>query len=276
MIKIMVDSSADCKSTDGIFDYLVPITVSLDGKEYRDGIDLDGDTFYDLLTKTDDFPKTSQPSPADFAEIFGQVKASGDEVIYFALSSGVSGTYQSACIAKTMVEYDGIYIIDTKAATHMVRIMAEYAEGLIADGVSAREIVDKCEQLKSKVKILVGVETLEFLRRGGRLSNASAFVGTLANIKPIITVTEEGKVEAVGKALGVTRAMQFICDKLKNAEPDEAFPVYSLYTCGTENTEKLEAKLSSMDVSVTDRLQLGSTIGTHVGPGLYGICYVIK
>lgn len=276
MIKVMVDSSADCRSTDGIFDYLVPITVTLDGVSYRDGIDLDGDTFYELLTKTADFPKTSQPSPADFLEVFEQVKAAEDELIYFALSSGVSGTYQSACIAKSMVDYDGIHVIDTKAATHMIRMMLSYAEGLIADGLSAAEVVFKCEELKGRIKILVGVETLEYLRRGGRLSNASAFVGTLANIKPVITVTEEGKVEAIGKALGVTRAMQFICDKVKKDAVDERFPVYSLYTCGIENTEKLEAKLSALDMPVTDRLQIGSTIGTHVGPGLYGICYVTK
>ena len=164
MIKIMVDSSADCKSTDGIFDYLVPITVTLDGVSYRDGIDLDADTFYDLITKTGDFPRTSQPSPADYLGYFEQAKAAGDEIIYFALSSGVSGTYQSACIAKELAGYDGIYIIDTKAATHMVRILLSYAEGLIADGMSAVEVAARCEELKGRVRILVGVETLEYLR----------------------------------------------------------------------------------------------------------------
>lgn len=275
MIKIMVDSSSDCRNQD-LFDYFVPISIQLGGKEYHDGVDLDGDTFYKLLTQGDAFPKTSQPSPDDFLQIFRQAKEHCDEVLYFALSSALSGTYQSACIAKGLADYDGIYIIDTRSVTHMIGYFARYARNLMAQGLSAGEIAEKCEALKGKVKVLAGLDTLEYLYKGGRLSRASAAVGEIAGIKPIVTVTEDGTVHAGSKAIGLNRAIQTIVSKMDTFEMDEDFPMYTLYTSGTENVEKLEAKLSAAGYRSAERLQVGSTIGAHVGPGAYGVLFVIK
>lgn len=127
MIKILVDSSADCNLQDGIADLLVPISVNIDGKEYRCGVDLTSDEFYELLQSAKEFPRTSQPSPQDFIEIFEKVKADDDRLIYFSLSSGLSGTYQCALMAKEMVDCDNIYIIDTLSVTHLIELMAAYA-----------------------------------------------------------------------------------------------------------------------------------------------------
>ena len=275
MIKILVDSASDIKKTDGLYDYFMPISVNIDGKEYLDGVDIDSNTFYDLLTNSKDFPKTSQPSPQAFADIFQKVKESGDELIYFALSSELSGTYQGANIAKNMVDYDGIYIIDTKSVSHLISVLVRYAVSLINDGLDVKQIVEKCEEFKGRIKVLAGVDTLEFLYRGGRLSKTSATVGKIADIKPIVTVTD-GKVEQVGKCLGKGRAMQFIIDKLEGFELDESFPVFSLYTYGEENCEVLENKLNDRGYKVEKRLQVGSTIGTHVGPGVYAVLFVVK
>ena len=275
MIKIMVDSSADCNLQDEIIDLMVPISVNIDGKEYQSGIDLTSDKFYELLRSAKDFPRTSQPSPQAFIEIFEQAKNDGDQLIYLCLSSRLSGTYQGALIAKEMVDYDNIYIIDTLGVTHIIGVLAAFARSLINEGFKAGEIVDKCEELKGKIKLYAGVDTLEYLYKGGRLSRASAAVGELTGIKPIITVSD-GRVEVVAKALGKARAMNTLLEKIKSHKINTDFPVYSLYTYGTENIEALEEKLKQNGYSIADRLQVGSTIGAHVGPGVYAVMFVEK
>ena len=273
MIKILVDSASDCKKQDGLFDCFVPITVNIDGVEYADGIDLSADKFYELQKNAKEFPRTSQPSPQQFVEIFEKIKESGDELIYLCLSSQLSGTYQGALIAKDMVDYDGIYVVDTLGATHIIGILARYARDLINQGFSAEETAQKCENLKSKINVFAGVDTLEYLYKGGRLSRASAAVGEIAGIKPIITVSE-GKVESIGKCLGKIRAMNFILDKVKAHKINPDFPIYSLYTSGTENCEILEQKLRDNGYELSERLQVGSTIGAHVGPNVYAVLFV--
>lgn len=276
MIKIIVDSASDCRKEDGIFDVCIPLTVSIGGKDYRAGVDLSADEFYGLLTSTEEFPKTSQPSPEAFAEEFEKIKEAGDEAICLILSSALSGTYQSAVIAKSMVDYEGIYIIDTLGVTHMISILARFARQQAEAGVPTAQIAQQCEVLKTKVRVLAGLDTLEYLYKGGRLSRTSATVGQIAGIKPIITLTPEGTVNAGSKAIGVPRAMQAILNKLKNSALDERFPLYTLSTCGTENLEQLEKKLTEAGFESSGRLQVGPTIGAHAGPGVYGVLFVVK
>ena len=273
MIKILVDSSADCRLEDGVVDAIIPISVNIDGTEYKSGVNLTSDRFYELLQSSQEFPRTSQPSPQEFIELFEQVKESGDQLIYLCLSSCLSGTYQGALIAKEMVDCDDIYIVDTLGATHIISILAEYARKLINDDFTAGEIVDKCEALKSKIKVYAGVDTFEYLYKGGRLSRTTAAVGGIAGVKPIVTVSG-GRVESIGKCIGKIRAMNFIVDKVKSHKIDKNFPIYSLYTCGTENCETLEKKLAENGYEINGRLQVGATIGAHVGPGVYAVIFV--
>lgn len=278
MIRILVDSSTDFTMAEvkGKNLYHVPLTISLNGKDYLSGEDLTSDQFYELLTTGEDFPKTSQPSPQAFAEIFEKAKESGEEIICVLLSSALSGTCQSAHLAKDMVDYDGIYIVDSMTATIMTRVIVDYGLQLIAQGKSAPEVVDALESIKSKVKVAAGIDTLEYLYRGGRLNKAAATIGELANLKPVITVTEKGTVSILGKCIGKNKALQFILKTLNSKELNPAFPLYTVYACGSENTEKLEEKLAAEGYNVDARLQLGSTIGAHVGPGAFGIIYVEK
>lgn len=275
MIKILVDSSADCNLQDGIVDLIVPISVNVDGAEYKSGVDLTSDKFYELLETAKEFPRTSQPSPQNFVEIFEKAKEDGDQLIYLCLSSCFSGTYQGALIAKDMVDCDDIYIIDSIGVTHMITLLANYARKLINEGVSAGEIVDKCEELKGKIKVYAGVDTLEYLYKGGRLSRASAAAGSVAGIKPIIAV-QDGKVEVVAKSIGKIRAMNTLLEKIKSHTIDTNFPIYPMYTSGTENCEVLEQKLIDNGYDIAERLQIGSTIGAHVGPGVYAVLFVEK
>ena len=278
MIRILVDSATDFTMAEVKEKnlYHVPLTISLNGKDYLSGEDLTSDQFYELLTSGEDFPKTSQPSPQAFAEIFEKAKENGEEIICVLLSSALSGTCQSAHLAKDMVDYDGIYIVDSLTATIMTRVIVDYGLQLIAQGKSAPEVVDALESIKSKVKVAAGIDTLEYLYRGGRLNKAAATIGELANLKPVITVTEEGTVSILGKCIGKNKALQFILKSLNSKELNPAFPLYTVYACGSENTEKLEEKLAAEGYNVEARLQLGSTIGAHVGPGAFGIIYVEK
>ena len=275
MVKILLDSGSDGKFSHP-HDFFVPLTVDIGGRVYKDGVDLRPQRFYKLLTTVEEFPKTSQPSPDVFAACFEAAKQSGDEVVYLALSGGLSGTLQSATIAKAMVAYDHIHIVDTKTATHMIGLLARYATKLAEEGLSGAEIVEKVTQVREKQVIYAGLETLEYLHKGGRLSKASAAIGTIANIKPIITVTAEGKVDTYAKSIGVKRAIQTIVKQVKEHEIDEEFDFWILYSEGEENCDALEAALTAAGISVSGRVQVGPTIGAHVGPGVYGVTYITK
>lgn len=276
MIKLLVDSSSDYELSELKNMEFVPITVTLGEEHYRDGIDLNKNQLYEMMQGTELFPKTAQPSPAEFADIFEKAKENGDELICFLLSSGLSGTYQSALLAKSIADYDGIYLIDTLNATHGIRLMAEYAKQLISDGLAADMIVEKIEDLKPRIRIVAGLDTLEYLCRGGRLSRTAAAIGELANLKPIVGVSSEGKVEVFGKALGRLKAIQFIMKQIDETDLDPAYPVYSLFSYGTENLEKLEDKMRKNGYTISNRLQIGATIGAHLGPGAFGLAYVVK
>ena len=278
MIRILVDSSADF-TTEELKERnleLISIAINIGEKSYRDGIDITRDELYDLLNNGEEFPKTSQPSPQDFYEVFEDAKEKGDSVICITISSGLSGTYQSAALAKSMADYSEIHLVDSLSATHLIRVLADQACKMRDEGACALDIVNALEELKPRVKVLAAVDTLEYLHKGGRLDKASAIVGELANLKPIITLTKDGIITVIGKCLGRNKALASLTKSLSEKEIDNAFPVYSLYAFGSENTEKLEAKLETIGIRCNQRLQIGATIGCHVGPGAFGIVYVEK
>lgn len=278
MLRILVDTSADY-TVEELKERnleLVSLTITVDDQNYRDIVDITRDEIYDILINQGKFPKTSQPSPQDFLEIFEDVKEKGDSMVVITLSSGLSGTYQSAFLAKDMVEYDNIYLVDSLSATYGIRHLGEYACKLRGEGKDAATIAEALEELKSRIVILAAVDTLEYLCKGGRVSKTTAAVGELANIKPLITVNEEGKVHVPGKCLGRNKAIATLTKNISAYEIDENFPVYSIYAYGEENTEKLEEKLSAAGVNCAERLQIGATIGVHVGPGAYGAIFIQK
>lgn len=278
MIRILVDSSSDYTNQElkELNMELVPITITIGGKSYRDGIDITKDELYNMLLESGEFPMTSQPSPQDFLDIFEDAKEKGDSLICLSLSSGLSGTFQSATLAKSMVEYDNIYLVDTLSATRAIRILAEYACKLRDENKDAATIAAELDNLKSRIVILAAVDTLEYLYKGGRLNKATAAVGELANLKPIITVNQEGKMGVPGKCLGRNKAIATLTKMITERGIDTSFPAYSIYAYGEENTEKLEEKLQASGVSITKRLQIGATIGCHIGPGAYGLIFVQK
>lgn len=276
MIRILVDTASDYAAEEirqkGM--ELVPIHITFNGKDYRDAIDLSKAQFYEMLQGSGEFPKTSQPTPHDFVKIFEDVREKGDELICVLLSSALSGTYQSAMLAKSIVDYDKIYLVDSMTATHMIRILADHAKKMAEEGADAPKIVEELERLKSRVKVLAVVDTLEYLYKGGRLSKASAMIGEVARIKPLITVSEEGNVAVAAKCLGKNKAITTLLKTLGEKELDKAFPLYSVYSWGEGNVEILEERMRSEGYEVAERQQIGATIGTHVGPGAFGVIFV--
>ena len=219
MIKILVDSSSDLTKEEAEEKgYLfVPIGISLEGKEYEDGVDLTKDEFYDLLVNGETFPKTSQPSPQVFLDLFEQAKKDGDEIVAILLSSALSGTYQSAVLARQMADYEGIHLIDSLTATGVIRVLADYAKGLADQGRSAAEVAALTEVFRSRVHVIAMMDTLEFLQKGGRIGKAAAMLGELARLKPLITLTKEGGVGVIGKTIGKNKAMSAMLKWLRNS-----------------------------------------------------------
>ena len=278
MIRIIVDSSADFgkEELNSKKMTLVSLTVSLDDTNYLDGVDITRDQLYEWLIESKGFPKTSQPSPEDFLKHFEDAKAAGDDVICILLSSALSGTCQSAHLAKTMAGYDKIHIIDSLSATHLIRFLANKACKMRDAGNTAEEIVAAVEELKGRTKVIAAVDTLEYLCRGGRVSRTAATIGNLANLKPIITVTPEGEVAVLAKCVGKNKSMSYIVNAMQEYELDEEYPIYSIYSYGVENCISLEARVVSTGYTLHSRKQVGATIGCHVGPGAFGVLFVHK
>ena len=274
MIRVVVDSSSDMFTGDRIS--VVPMQVQIDDKDYFDGVDLTRDAFYDVLTNTSSFPKTSQPSPQALVDIFEDAKAKGETVIAIMLSGGLSGTYQSAILAKQIVDYDKIYVIDSKTTSYGVKILVDYVFTLEKEGKTVEEIVEKVEKIKRRITIYAGLDTLEYLSRGGRLSKAAEVIGNMVNIKPIITLDEVGKIQVPTKCLGVVKAIRYMVDKVLKDEIDINHAFYTAYTSGIENVEKLEKKLGKEGIHVDGRAQVGPTIGSHLGPNSYALIFVRK
>lgn len=278
MIRILVDAAADYQ-TEELKEKnidLIPLKVTIGDTTYLDGVDLDRNDFYRILEQSGTFPKTSQPSPQEFLDIFETIKENGDELICILLSSELSGTFQSAVLAKDMADYDKIYLVDSLSATYTIKVMADYACRLRSEGIGAARIAQKVDALKSRVKVLAALDTLEYLSRGGRLSRTAAAIGDMANIKPIVTLTAEGKVGILGKCLGKNKAICAIKKHLQEMELDDSFPVYSIYSYGTDNCAKFEEKLEQEGCRISKRLQIGPTIGSHIGPEAFGIIFVTK
>lgn len=276
MIRILVDSSSDY-TIEEIKEKnieLVPISFVIGEKSYVDGYDLSRDGFYELLQESGSFPTTSQPSPQAFLDIFEDVKAKGDSLICILLSSALSGTYQSAVLAKNMTGYDDIYLIDSLSASYTIKVMADYACRLRKEGRTVQEVAQAMQNLKSRVKVFAALDTLEYLGRGGRISKTAAAIGDLANIKPIITIDKAGKVDILGKCLGKNKAIAAILKHLQETGNDPAFPLYPIYSYGTDNCEAMQRKLEKEGFHTDEMLQIGSTIGSHIGPGAFGIVFV--
>lgn len=276
MVRILVDSGADYEPKELLERNVecVPISICFGNESYQDGVELSKEQFYEKLAVQ--FPTTSQPSPYAFAQHFQAAKQAGDELVAIVLSSALSGTYQGACLAREDVGYDKIYIIDSKSATIGMQILVDYALRLREQGLSGREIADAVTALQPRVRLFASMNTLEYLCKGGRLSKASAGVGTLAHLKPVITLAEDGSVEVVAKCIGMKRSIGTLVSKVEEYKLDPAFPLYPIYSQNASNLTQMVTRFCKKGFAMeeADGRNLGPTIGAHIGPNCCGVAFV--
>ena len=276
-VKFIIDSASDvlpgeCKKLDAIH---LPLTVRFGDKEFADAVDLSAKKFYKMLTSGKEaHPTTSQVTPAAWAEAMEKVVADGDTAVVITISSKLSGTYQSACIAAA--DYEGkVFVVDSMSATVGERLLLQMGMRMAREGLDAATVAAKLEELKGKIRIFARLDTLEYLKKGGRISAATAVVGTMLNIKPIITV-QDGKVESIGKARGPKAADKQLRELVaKSGGIDFSKPFCAAYS-GLEDDNLKTFLAESRDLLCNTEAPIaviGSVIGAHVGPGAVAIGY---
>ena len=276
-VKFIIDSASDvlpgeCKKLGAVH---VPLTVRFGDKEFADAVDLSHKKFYKMLTSgKEEHPTTSQIGPAAWAEVMEEVTKNGDTAVVITISSRLSGTYQSACIAAG--DFEGkVYVVDSMTATIGERLLLLYGLRLAADGLNGAAIKDRLDAVKDRIRLYGRIDTLEYLRKGGRIGAASAVVGTMLNIKPIISV-QDGVVQNVGKARGAKMADKQVRDLVVKAGGiDFSKPMCAAYS-GLEDDNLKTFLADSTDLlcgSEIDVAAIGSVIGTHVGPGAVAIAF---
>lgn len=275
-VKIIVDSTADLIPQVRSRVVVVPLTIRFGEEEYTDGVTIDSHTFYEKLIESDVLPTTSQASPYDFEEKFRRAVEEGHQVVCIAVSSRLSGTYQSACIAAE--EFPGkVFVVDSQTIALGSAILTDYALSLVDRGLDAETIAWKLMQKREKVRLLAMLDTLEYLKKGGRISSTVALAGGLLNIKPVVCI-ENGEIKMLGKARGSRQANNLLVQEIEKAGGvDFHKPVLLGYTGLSDALLKKyiqdsstlwEGRVEELPCSV-----VGSVVGTHAGPGAVAVAF---
>ena len=280
-IKIVTDSASDIsyKEAEKMGLVFLPLTVTFGDKEYKDSIDISQDEFYEKLENGPVLPKTSQVTPFQFEQAFEKIIDAGDTPIAITVASTVSGTFSSASIAAE--RFGGkAFVVDSYSGSVGERVLVNYALSLVEKGLDAESIVRELEAVREKIVVLFLVDTLEYLQKGGRLSKMASVAGTLLSVKPILTF-QDCKISLVGKARGFKKGNNLLKEiAVERGEFDSEKPFVICYSGSDRETldkylekyeELFETKLDSIPVC-----QIGSTIGTHVGPNAIGIGFFVK
>ena len=273
-VKIIVDSTADLTAEAQKRVTVVPLTIRFGEEEYIDGITIDSHKFYEMLIESDVLPTTSQANPAVFEEVFAEAVKDGSQVVCVTCASKLSGTYQSAVIAAE--DYAGqVFVVDSQNIALGSAILIQYALELKDRGLTAEEIAWKLMQKREKVRLIAMLDTLEYLKKRGRISATVAFAGGLLNIKPVICI-DGGAIRMLGKARGSKQGNNLLVQEIAKAGGvDFSKPLMLGYTGLTDallqkyiadSATLWEGNCENLPISV-----VGSVVGTHVGPGAVAV-----
>ena len=273
-IRIIIDSTTDVSPEAQQQMEVVPLTVSFGEEEYLDGVDLSREDFYRKLEAGQILPKTSQPSPEAFARVYDRIRQEGNEGILITVSSALSGTYQSACIAAE--EYPEIRVIDSRNVAVGTGILAEYALRRTEEGAGLDALAEELEKKREEICLVAMLDTLEYLKRGGRISKTAALAGGILNIKPVITL-KDGVIVILGKARGAKKANNLLVEQIEQNGIDYSLPILLGYT-GTSDTLLQNyihdsRALWEGHVEKLEYALICSVVGTHAGPGAVAVAF---
>lgn len=276
-VRIMTDSAADF-SLEELKEKnveLIPMPLSCGEKTIIDDKTTAMETFWELMISGTDI-KTSQPSPDTFIKHFEAARAAGDQVLCILISSALSGTYQGANLAKSMLDDNGIYLIDSMVAAAPEKLLVYKACRLREQGLSAAGIASELELYKDRLRLYACIDTLEYLVRGGRLNRTAGAVGNALKLKPLVTISSEGTVTVEKKAMGIKRAMKELTQLIMSRPVDIREKIIPIYAYDAANCREFLAGLKEAGFTgqLEEPQQIGATIGAYIGPGGYGLAFV--
>ncbi len=278
MVKILTDSSCDLdyKTAEKLGIEILPIKVHFDEDSFIPHIDISNNEFYEKLSGVDKLPTTSQISPDVFEECFSRHIDNGDEIVGLFISRELSGTFGNAVNVSKKFDENSIFIVDTLNTTFGLALLIAEAVKMREEGLSAKEIGMKITELVPRLCLVASVETLKYLKMGGRLSSGAAIVAGILGIYPIISVVN-GKVQAIGKARGQQAAFKLMEKHIKEVGISSDYGV-SFGNANDEDLGKKTIKYFSPYIGKRDvmKVEIGGVIGTHVGPGATGIAFIKK
>ncbi len=278
-IHIITDSASDISASERENLTVLPMTITFGETEYQDGVTLTHRQFYEMLVESDSLPVTSQIPPFIFEEAMGRIVENGDTAIVVTISGKLSGTWQSAMTAAAAFG-DSVYVVDSENVTIGEHILVNYAFELIDRGMNAAEIVAELNLAKKRIHLVALLDTLEYLKKGGRVSSAVAFAAGVLSIKPVIAI-QDGEVVMLGKARGSKQANNLIAEQIQKAGSIDFSMPYLLGYTGLSDAliQKYIEDNAPLWKNETDRLPVGSvggTIGTHTGPGAIAVAWFSK
>ena len=279
-VRIITDSGSDCLQGEHPQLDVLPLSVGFGSTVYQADVELTRERFYELLVEGDDFPTTGQVNPYAFSQAISRAQEAGEDVVVISLSSKLSGTYQSACTAAAEAgDATEVHVVDTENVTLGMKILIQYALRLLDEGKTAAEIAHAVEEARDRVCVVALLDTLEYLKRGGRISAAAGTVGELLSIKPVITV-RDGEVAVLGKARGSKNGRNLLRQQVEAAGGiDFDMPLLLGYSGLSDKLLRKyladsrsvwEGKIAEEDIPV---VMVGATIGTHVGPGAVAVAF---
>lgn len=274
-IHIITDSASDIAASERDDLTVLPMTITFGETEYQDGVTLSHRQFYEMLIESDTLPVTSQIPPFVFEEAMRKIVDNGDTALVITISGKLSGTWQSAMSAAGNLG-DSVYVVDSENVTIGEHILVNYALELIDRGMNAAEIAAELNLAKKRIHLVALLDTLEYLKKGGRVSSAVAFAAGVLSIKPVIAI-QDGEVVMLGKARGSKQANNLIAERVQKAGIDFSMPYLLGYTGLSDALiQKYIEDNSALWKHETDRLPVGSvggTIGTHAGPGAIAVAW---
>lgn len=279
-IKIIIDSASDIDAAEAekLGVELIPMEIKFEDGEYLDGVTLSREKFFEKLIENTELPHTSQINPFRFEEAFEKLTAAGNDVICITISSKLSGTYKSACQAAE--KFGGeVTVVDSLNASTGERLLCLYALRLVEEGKSAAEIAKELDVAKGRICVLAVLDTLVYLKKGGRISAVTAFAGEMLSIKPVISIVD-GEVKLVGKAIGSKKSGNLLTKLVREKGVDFSLP-HGVMWSGADDSllKKYVDDSRELWAAETDGLpayMIGSTIGTHIGPGAIGVAFYSK